>query len=287
MNETLKQSMNWQATITDTYQEMTLQIINHAPQIIGALTLLVLGYFVALLLRIITQKLVQGFDSLFKRAITNDALKQERLKKSYALIIGRFIFWLVFIFFIAASANLLGWKLFSNLMGELINFLPSLLSGLFIVLGGYLLGNLAYSAIVGSNIHSSSLSITTLARTIQAIIVFSFVIIGIEQIGINVTFLTSMTVVVSGILLAGAALAFSLGAKNMVANLIGAQYACKHCNIGEHLKLGEFEGEILEITQTSIVLDAIQGRVIVPAKYFHEQSILLNSENKNETHEQK
>lgn len=283
MNEATTQAISWQATITETYQELTQQVINHAPQIIGAIALLVLGYIIAVLLRIITQKLVQGLDSLFKRAITNDALKQERLKESYALIIGKFVFWLIFIFFIAASANLLGWKLFSGLMNELLTFLPSLLSGLFIVLAGYLIGNLAYSAIVSAGVRTGSLTASTLARSVQIIIVFSFVIIGIEQIGINVTFLTSMTVVISGILLAGAALAFSLGAKNMVANLIGAQYACKHCNIGERIKLGEFEGEILEITQTSIVLDTNQGRVIIPAKSFHEQSILLNPEHPSES----
>lgn len=278
MKEAMTQTISWQATINETYQELVQQIISNAPQAIGAIALLAVGYIVALILRMMTQKLVKGFDSLFNRAIKNDGLKREQLKQSYALIIGKFIFWTVLIFFIAASANLLGWKLFSGLMDKVLEFLPSLITGLFIILAGYLVSNLARSGIISAGISAVNLPVRALARSVQLVILFSFIIIGIDQIGINIHFLTNMIVVIVGIIVAGAALAFSLGAKDMVANLIGAQHVRKHCSVGEQMKLGELKGELLEVTQTSIVLDTNEGRVVIPAKCFHEQAILLNPE---------
>ena len=72
-------------------------------------------------------------------------------------------------------------------------------------------------------------------------------------------------------LFAGGALAFGLGAKNLIANIIGAQNLRKHCRIGEFMQLGTVEGIVIDITQTSIVLDTEKGRSIIPAKLFQEQ----------------
>lgn len=92
-------------------------------------------------------------------------------------------------------------------------------------------------------------------------------------------FLTNALIVIIGILLAGACLAFGLGAKTMVANTIGAQYMRKHCQVGESIKLNGFEGEILEIRQTCIVIETPDGQAIIPAKLFHEQVSVLSSSN--------
>jgi len=94
---------------------------------------------------------------------------------------------------------------------------------------------------------------------------------------LDVDFLSTLIVVITGTLFAGAALAFSLGARTLVANLLGAQYSRKHCRIGERLKLGDIEGEVVEITQMSIVLDTGNGRAVVPAKLFQELVSLHSS----------
>ena len=110
---------------------------------------------------------------------------------------------------------------------------------------------------------------------------FSSIVIGIEQIGLNVDFLTSIIVVIIGVLLAGAALAFGIGARELAANVIGAQQLRKHCRIGDRVRIGNFAGELLEITQTSAIVDAPEGRAVVPARLFHEQVTLLNPRAEN------
>ncbi|MEQ8952536.1 MAG: mechanosensitive ion channel, partial [Gammaproteobacteria bacterium] len=117
-----------------------------------------------------------------------------------------------------------------------------------------------------------------MARSAQVLVIFSAVIIGVEAIGLDVDFLSTLIVVIAGTLFAGASLAFSLGARSMVANLLGAQASRKHCRLGETLRIGDIEGVILEITQTSILLDTPSGRAVVPAKLFHEKI----SEQKNQ-----
>lgn len=281
MNEKTASAFNWHEAIDETYQEFSQQVINYAPQLIGAIALLIAGIVIAHLFRIGTKKFVHGIDSVINRITKNDGAGQKHIKKPYALFFSQFVFWATLSFFFAACANLLGWKIFSGWMDDVMGFLPRFVTGLLIILAGFLLGNATRSGVMSAGSSSGIALSSALGWIAQIVILFSSVIIGIELIGLNVNVLTSIIVVVVGILLAGAALAFSLGAQTMVANLIGAQNTRKHCRVGEYMKIGEYEGEILEVTQTAIVLDGHLGRAVVPAKLFHEQGILLKREEDN------
>src|SRR5210317_2223783 len=102
-----KTTFIWQESIIHTYEEFMTQIIAFAPHLIGAIALLVAGWVVAQTLRVTSRKLVGSFDSLFQRAAQADGARQEKMKRSYAVIVSKVVFWTVMIFFISATANML------------------------------------------------------------------------------------------------------------------------------------------------------------------------------------
>lgn len=263
-------TFDWQTALTDTYREFSRQLIEYAPQLLGAIALLLFGWLCAYLLKLTVRKLILSFDTVF-RNLSRSEKHSTKLSATYALIAGKIIFWSVLIFFIVAAAKMLGWRLFSGWVDRLITYLPSLITGLFIILAGFLIGNGARTAVSGATITGGIQHGGVLARAVQIIILFTALVIGVEQIGIQVDFLTNIMVVVAGVLLAGGALAFSLGAKDFVANLIGAQLARKHCQIGELLRISDYEGELVEITQTTLVLDTESGRALIPGRLFQKQ----------------
>jgi hypothetical protein len=272
------QISDWQMSLASTYDEFISQFIAFAPLLAGALALLIVGWMIAYILRLATRKLIHGFDTIFNASTKNPNAEQQKMKRSYAVIISNLAFWIVMVFFITAAANLLGWKMVSNGLASLINYLPNLVSGLLIILAGILLGNLAKSTLMNATNSVGINQIGLLARVIQLVILFTSLIIGIEQIGINVGFLTNALVVSIGMLFAGGALAFGLGAKDLIANIIGAQNIRKHCRIGEFMQIGAAEGFLIDVTQTSIVLDTEKGRSVVPAKLFQEHISSFYSE---------
>jgi len=263
--------ISWQNSLVDTYEEFTTQIIAFAPLLAGAVAVLVVGWFVAHILRIATRKLIRGLDLVLQGAAPDEGARQLKVRRSYAVIAGNAVFWIVFIFFIAAAANMLGWKMLSSWMDSVVLYLPSLISGLLIILAGFLLSNLVKAGVISAASSAGMAQGDVLGRVAQMVVIFTTLVIGIEQIGINVDFLTNVLIVIIGVLLAGAALAFGLGARSLVANIIGAQQLRKHCRIGEQMLSGEVEGSIIEVTQTCIVLDTEYGRTIIPAKLFQEQ----------------
>jgi len=279
-----KTTFIWQESIIHTYEEFMTQIIAFAPHLIGAIALLVAGWVVAQTLRVTSRKLVGSFDSLFQRAAQADGARQEKMKRSYAVIVSKVVFWTVMIFFVSATANMLGWQIFSNWMNSVVTYLPNFITGLLIILGGFLLGNGAKSIALSTANSAGIEQSEILAGVVKIIVFITTLIIGIKQIGINVDFITNVLVVTLGAFLGGAALAFGMGARTLVANIIGGQHVRKHCRVGEQMQLGGYEGKVVEVTQTSIILDTKLGRTVIPAKHFQEQvsSFISSPEESNE-----
>jgi small-conductance mechanosensitive channel len=261
----------WGAAIDETFSDLSQQFVQYFPQLLGTATLLLVGFVLAKTLALSARKLVEGLDALFVRLMHTESVHRERIQRSYALIISKLVFWVVMVFFFAVGANILGWDLFSGWLDRIVSYLPGLVTGLLIMLGGFLLGNLARSGIVTAAQRAGLEQSTIMARAAQIVIIFSAIIIGIEQIGLNIGFLSTLIVVVVAILLAGASLAFSLGARTLVANVIGAQYTRRHCKVGDYLRIGAVEGEIVEVSQASIVVATEDGKAVIPAKLFHEE----------------
>ncbi|MGK0236782.1 MAG: hypothetical protein ACI92G_000238 [Candidatus Pelagisphaera sp.] len=270
MNEENETPFEWKSSFEESFQEALHRFAEYAPHIIGAVLLLIVGWLIAYLLKAASNKLIRGLNSLIIRIPKLKNANRLSIRSSYAKIIGELIYWTVLALFFAASANLLGWTLVTEWLDGIVAFLPNLISGLFIVFIGIFVGNFAKSAVSTAVTNHGAGRATGLGRVSKAIIIFSFAVIGIEQIGVDLHFLTEVFVVTLGILLAGASLAFGLGARTLVANIIGVQRIRRHCSVGERIRVGDVEGEILELTQTSIILDTQEGQTIVPAKIFQE-----------------
>lgn len=259
------------AAIEETFSGLSQQIVLHTPQLLGAAGLLLLGWMLAKALSLSARKLVEGLDALFVRFMHAETIQRERIQRSYALVISQLVFWVVMVFFLAVGSNVLGWDLFSGWLDSIVGYLPGLVTGLLIILAGILLGSVARAAIHSATQRSAPEQSAMMARAVQVVIVFSAVIIGVEQIGLNIGFLSTLIVVVVAVLLAGAALAFGLGARNLVANVIGAQYSRRYCQVGDLIRLGNVEGEVIEIAQAGIVVATSEGRAVIPARLFHEE----------------
>ena len=104
------------------------------------------------------------------------------------------------------------------------------------------------------------------------------VIVALDQIGLDVAFLIVLVAVVAGAMLAGAALAFGLGARTSVGNILASHYLVDTFKVGHRIRIGDVEGKILEITPTSVIVEADQGRTVIPASQFSEQVATLLSQ---------
>ena len=105
------------------------------------------------------------------------------------------------------------------------------------------------------------------------------VVTGIDQVGVESRFLIAALTIVIAAVIGGAALAFGLGARTAVSNIIGAHYLRQTYRVGQTVRIGSVEGSIVAMTTTAVILETGGGRVLVPAKEFSEGvSVLVRSE---------
>ena len=230
------------------YDELSIHVQLYAPKIVAALLLLVFGLLLAWLLRLLVVRTVRWLDHLWQQFFSKRGMAPLTPRKPPTRLAGELAFWLTMLIFMSLAAEILGLDISSTLLTEILSFLPLAATGLLIVFIGFivstLVGNLIASAAEAADLSQGDL----LARTAQIIILFIAVIIGIDQIGINIYFLTVVAGIILATMLGGIALAFGLGARDHVSNIIAANQLRQIYQVGDKVRIGDVEGRVLEIT---------------------------------------
>ena len=94
-------------------------------------------------------------------------------------------------------------------------------------------------------------------------------IIAAQQLGIDVSFIADLALLAFGIAAAALGLAFALGARQHVANLI-ARRELDNYRRGDRLRIDDTQGTVVELRRTGVVLATADGLVTVPAARFSE-----------------
>jgi len=267
--------IDWGDPIVAAASRMLQDFLEYLPHLVGGIATLFVGWLIARLARGLTIRMLGGFDRFSGYIGLNRLIPAGRLSEATVRIVANIVFWVIILFFLTSATNLLGLTMFSGWLDRLVAHLPSILSGGLIIFAGVVFGNLANDAAQTAARNMPPRQRTLLGRSAQAFTLVTMVVIGMDQIGIDITLLITVIAVAIGAILGGLAIAFSLGSRTFVSNLIGARYLGNEYRVGERLRIGQIEGVILEISSVAVVLDTSEGRQVVPAKLFGEEPSLL------------
>jgi hypothetical protein len=264
----------WGAQLIGVFRDTLESIVTYLPIVLTAVVVLVIGWLIARVIRSLVRRALESMDWLFARLAPRSAGRSEALARATSRAISTVVFWIVLLVFAASALRILGGSLFERWTENLLAYLPSAIGGIIIIVvgftGGALVRHVLEQASVGLGVGQSSL----LGRLAQAVIVISCVVIGIDQLGVNVAFLIQLTTVTAAAVFGGIALVFALGTRQHLANLIGAHYARKHYAPGDFVKIGAFQGRIVEIVDGCVFLETDAGDVSVPAQNFSAEAFV-------------
>lgn len=244
------------------------------PAIGGALLLMLAGWLVALLLRALTLRLVHWMDLGLRRTLGEGRAARVPLARSGQLL-GGIIFWATLLLFGAAATQVLGLEVFTQWLTRLIDYLPTILAGLIIIVAGIVLARFAADLVLSGSGGISDVQRTAIARVVQLTILIAAILVGAEQIGIKITFVAIFAGAVLLAIAGGVVVATSVGAQRHVANLIGVQQLRQTVSVGQRIRIADHEGRVLEINAHSVVLEAPDGRVLIPGAWFSQHAVRL------------
>jgi hypothetical protein len=272
----------WLADFRATVLDGLEAFAGYLPYLLGAVTLVVVGWLVARLLRALFMRLGAGLNRLLDRVVQPLGARRLKLAQPIIALIGNVIFWVVVLIFAATAARVGRLDAFTAWLDRIVAYLPTLLAGGLIALAGYLVSTLIRDVVSATVASTGSGQADLFGFIAQSAVFLSAVVIGLDQIGIDVTLLITLLGIVVGGSLLGIVFAFGFGARTFVGNLIAAQQLRQVLEPGTVVRVADEEGQVLEITPTSIVLVGAKGRLMVPAKVFQEQTTLIVADQEDE-----
>lgn len=184
------------------------KFISFVPDLIGALVVFVVGWYIAKVVAKVITKILQQLrvDKLFEQSGWKEVLDKADLKLSASEFIGEILKWVLIIVFLLAAVEILGFVQFAGFLRDLILWLPNLVIAVAIfvvaVIVADILAKIARAAV--ERIKSGFGRITEVF-TRWAVYIFAILAILI-QLGIAVDLIR---ILFAG-LIAGMALAFGL-----------------------------------------------------------------------------
>lgn len=265
----------WSEAFSGVFNRTVEHLLLYLPNIFGAILILLLGWIVAHFLRMITVRIASFGGRLLEKSFSKSRVPLVQLSKKSSKIISNVIFWVVILFFLATATNVLGLHTFTTWLAGVVDYLPTVFAGALIIIAGFLVSQVAREVAQAAAVNTEERRRVLIGKIVQVGIFTTAILVGAEQIGIKVTFLVVIVAAIGFALVGAVALALSLGARDYVANLIGGHYLRKRYSVGQRIRVAGFEGRILELTETEVVLETTEGRTSLPANVYNKESIVL------------
>ncbi|MEQ8238343.1 MAG: mechanosensitive ion channel [Cyclobacteriaceae bacterium] len=246
------------------------------PKIVVAIIVLAVGYIIARIVEKLVRKLIVYLNQTLNAKLQASLLNVDL--KASAKFISKIIFWFILLLAVLICLQILDLKFLSYWFDRLIAYVPNVIVAVVIIffgiITGRLLGDLIKSAVSKTGIANGSY----MGRAVRYLILFVAVVVALDQLGVNIGFLTNLFLIILTSLLFGASLAFGLGAKNSIKNIFGSYYVRKTFEIGMKIRYGKLEGVIVKISEYAILIESLDGVVVIPAKNFSNENITIVKE---------
>lgn len=251
------------------FQRLKSDLFEFIPNLIVSIVVLGVGYLIARLAKYFVIKIFSYLGKIGSRKFGNLNLKQA------GFFLGTAFFWLTIFSSILLVTDILGLTVLTNWFQSIIHYVPNILAAILIVFASILLGNLVSDLIQSIGKKTGLYYSDALLKFIRFIFLSLAIIIALDQIGIEISLLVNIIdIVLAGLLFAGA-LAFGLGARTSISNILACYYVRKRYSIGDEVQVDETRGKIIQIDATSVILENQIGQVLIPAKVFNESKSFL------------
>jgi len=263
---------SWTDGLTRALASVGETVLAHLPNVVAALILVVAGWVAARLLRRLSAHVLERvLQRLSRTRALRGTSAHMPARSSAPPVVGAVVFWTVLAFFVAAAIEALGLQAVSSVLGTVTVYLPRVLLGLVVAFVGVWGAQVARAILVRAASGVGVGYADVLGRVVQAIIVVLAVILAMDQVGVDSAVLSMSLATALAATFGAVGLAFGLGARSVVGNIIAARYVQRTYRVGDTVRMGELEGRIVEITDTAVMLEGADGRVMIPAQRFSDE----------------
>ena len=205
-------------------EEGLIQIAEFLPRLAAALGILMAGFAIAKMVERGTDVFLHriGFDRWMQEGGVTEALERAGTQLDPSSVLAKLVFWTMMLLVIVVAASWLRIEAVSVLFGDLLAYIPNVISAVVVLVLGILLGEFIKDLVLASagGLHGA----LTLARGAKAAIIFLAVFMAVEQLDIAEDIVLVFFIAVVGSAALAAGIAFGLGGKEVAAEITREWY---------------------------------------------------------------
>ena len=256
---------------------MWMEITNVFPNIIGALVVFIVGWIITkIVVRIIKKVLkLAKVDKIDDKLNEIEIVEGKELNFDTVKVISNFVKWLMYIVLLITASDILGLEIISTQISELLSYLPKLFAALLIFILGLLFANFVKNGLK-SLFESMDLSGGKMISQVVFFLLLTFIsITALNQAGIDTAIITNNINMIIAAFLLAFAIAFGLGAKEVVGKLLKAFYARKTYEVGQKIQFNNKTYTVDAVESILVKLKNEEGILIVPINEIVENQVQL------------
>ncbi len=201
-------------------------VLRFLPGLLAAVLILIIGLVVGWVLRVLVSRIlrVARFDRYCDATGVTQVLAHADIRTAPSVLVGRTLFWLVFLSFAMAGLSALHVDVINQLIAEFFLYLPRIISAVLVLLVGFLLGNfLSRAALLGA-VNAGIPSPRLIAIVVKLLIVVLSFAMALEQLRIATSIVLAAFIIAFGAVMFGLALAFGLGGRDVARRALERQW---------------------------------------------------------------
>lgn len=248
------------------FAELLARFSEAAPKLLFALLILLIGRIVAGLVRRVVQRVLAGLrvDRLAEQLNDIDIVQRTGMKIQVSGVISQMVFYVLMLGFVIFATDMLGIPAITDMVRDVIDYLPALFSAFVLFLLGLFLADMVRGAVQTT---CQSMGIPSAKMIGTAVFYFLFITIAVSalsQAKISTGFIASNLTVVIGALALAFAVGYGLAARDLVANYIAGHYNRNKVRIGDDVRIAGVRGKVVLIDSTSMILQTPERAIIIP-----------------------
>lgn len=258
--------------------DLLKQFVNAVPRVATAIFIIIVGIIISKIVAGIIRRLLEKLqiDKLGEKLEEIDLVQQSNVKIKISQIISKFIYYILLLFFMIAGAEALGMPAISQLVSDIINFIPNLIVAIIMIVLGLLIAealkNIVHTALKSLGIPSASM----IASFVFYFILITVFVSALRQAAIETKFLeTNLSILIAGVVFAFA-IGYGLASKDILKNFLSSFYNKGRIKLGDKISIGEITGEITNIDNTTVTIQSNDRRIIYPLSHVLDGMITIH-----------
>lgn len=236
------------------------------PKILGAIVIFIVGWIIAKVVAFIIKRILGsiGIDKLAEKLNEIEFIEKSSFNVVPSVLLSKIAYYMLLLIFTIVSSEYLAIDAVTGLIRDIINYVPSLIAALLVLVIGLLIAQFIQNILV-----TTLKSLGVPSAKIIGVFIFYFiflmsVITALTQIGIDTDFISNnLSIIIAGCVFAFA-LGYGLASKAMMANFLASFYSKEKIKIGDIISISDVKGEVIRIDNASITLLTQNSNVIIP-----------------------